>query len=174
MKKFAGRGNNHLTKVPCTEFAFNILYPSPWHPETSCSVFTAKNKSFYHSWTIKNPCPDLITNWLQVGHIYPGMFLVWPAEFGNTGVKIEISYKNRAYKGFSWWGWGKGTEYLRPLYPHSSGNNLLESTAAPFSYSTDTPICHVACHSPLSTPGQFHSFTLLFWPLKTCEFANPI
>ena len=117
-----------------------------------------------------------ITNWLQVGQIYPGMFLVWPAEFGNIGVKIERFHtKIVLYKGFSWRGWGGGDRISQTTVSTFFRATICWSrTAAPFSYSTDTPICHVACHSPLSTPGQFHSFTLLFWPLKTFEFANPI
>ena len=99
---------------------------------------------------------------MHVGHIYPGMLLIRPVGFGNIGVKIEGFHTKILLYG----SWGKKTEYLRTLDPHSSGQQsaraeqlLLSVTARTLQFATllIIPYCF--------TPGQFHSFALLFWPL---------
>lgn len=118
-----------------------------------------------------------ITDWLQVGHIYPAMFLVWPAEFGNIGVKIErfhtniMLYNIRVSPGGDG---GKGTEYLRPLYPHSSEQQsagaeqlLLSVTAQTLQFATllITPHClHQASFTHFSGPYKHSSLQTLSRP----------
>lgn len=114
-----------LAKLPCTEFAFNILCSPPWHSEISCSHLIAKNKRLYCSGAIKPMLRFEITNWLHVGYIYPRMFSLafrvlkyWLLTFKNRDILHKLGFLL---------GEEKNTEYLRALDPHSWGQQSARS-----------------------------------------------